>query len=123
MYIPTIQVTYTLHIYHKLEIRGLAFVECCIRGFSCRYFFSRSCSISACPKLVLGTCINGATSTIRNSQLNPQQPQQMHAPLFRRDIHISKISASIYTRNLSLYAFKNSYLKSSLSNFASNLFK
>ena len=31
---------------------------------------------------ILGACRNGATSTGRNSQLNPQQPEQMHAPLF-----------------------------------------
>ena len=66
--------TRTKYINPKLEIRGHAFVECCIRGFSCRYFFSRSCSIYASPNLVLGTCKDGTTSTIRNSQLNPQQP-------------------------------------------------
>ncbi|MBN7574115.1 hypothetical protein JNO59_08700 [Clostridium beijerinckii] len=43
-----------------------------IRGFSCRYFFSGSCSIFACPELVSGSCRNGATPDIRNSQLNPQ---------------------------------------------------
>ena len=63
-------------------------MECYIREFGCRYFFIRSCSIFACPELASGTCINGATFTVRNSQLNPQQPKQMHAPLFLVCIYI-----------------------------------
>ncbi|WP_224034779.1 hypothetical protein [Clostridium gelidum] len=56
----------------KTRTKGYSFVKCYIREFGCRYFFIRSCSIFACPKLVLGACRNGATSNVRNPQPNSQ---------------------------------------------------
>ncbi|WP_157983144.1 hypothetical protein [Clostridium beijerinckii] len=47
-------------------------MEALHRGFGCRYFFSRSCFIFACPALAVGTCKNETTSAVRNSQPNPQ---------------------------------------------------
>ena len=41
--------TFLIMAYIRKE--GLAFVEVLHREFSCRYFFSRSCSIFACPVL------------------------------------------------------------------------
>ena len=56
-----------------------------IRGFSCRYFFSRSCSIFTCPNVYWEHVEMGTTPTVRNSQLNPQQPEQMH------DLHFGSL--------------------------------